>query len=128
MLLFFHLPALTKKLLIVLITLFTLVGIMIRPWKLTEMMFALTGAGLLLILGLTTPGAAVTTLIGEWNTFFFFLGMMSISALAEIAGLFDWLAVQAAKWSGQSVWRLFLNTFLLGSLISMLLSNDATAL
>jgi arsenical pump membrane protein len=128
MLLFFHLPALTKTLLIVLITLFTLVGIMTRPWKLNEMMFALTGAGLLIILGLTTPGMALATLIGEWNTFFFFLGMMSISALAEVAGLFDWLAVQAAKWSGQSVWRLFLNTFLLGSLISMLLSNDATAL
>jgi arsenical pump membrane protein len=128
MLLFFHLPALTKTLLIVLITLFTLVGIMTRPWKLNEMMFALIGAALLIILGLTTPGMVLATLIGEWNTFFFFLGMMSISALAEVAGLFDWLAVQAAKWSGQSVWRLFLNTFLLGSLISMLLSNDATAL
>jgi arsenical pump membrane protein len=128
MLLFFHLPALTKTLLILLITLFTLVGIMTRPWKLNEMMFALIGAALLIILGLTTPGMVLATLIGEWNTFFFFLGMMSISALAEVAGLFDWLAVQAAKWSGQSVWRLFLNTFLLGSLISMLLSNDATAL
>lgn len=73
MLLFFHLPVLTRTLLIVLITLFTLVGIMVRPWKLNEMMFALTGAGLLLILGLTTPEAAITTLIGEWNTFFFFL-------------------------------------------------------
>jgi arsenical pump membrane protein len=128
MLLFLHLPILTKTLLILLITFFTLVGIMTRPWKLNEMMFALIGAGLLIILGLITPGQAFATLVGEWNTFFFFLGMMSISALAEVAGLFDWLAVQAAKWSGQSVRRLFLNTFLLGSLISMLLSNDATAL
>jgi len=28
--------------------------------------------------------------------FFFFLGMMCLSALAETAGLFDWLAIQAA--------------------------------
>jgi arsenical pump membrane protein len=54
--------------------------------------------------------------------------MMSLSALAEVAGLFDWLAGQAARLSGGSSRRLFLNTFLLGSLISMLLSNDATAL
>jgi nucleotide-binding universal stress UspA family protein len=54
--------------------------------------------------------------------------MMSLSALAEVAGLFDWLAVQAARLSRNSSRRLFLNTFLLGSLISMLLSNDATAL
>ncbi len=128
MLLLFHIPALTRTLLIISITLFTLLGIMLRPWKLNEALFALVGAALLLVLGLITPGSAITTLSSQWNTFFFFLGMMSISALAEGAGLFDWLALQAAKWSGKSVRRLFLNTFLLGSLISMLLSNDATAL
>jgi arsenical pump membrane protein len=42
--------------------------------------------------------------------------------------LFDWLAVQAARFAGKSAARLFLNVFLLGSLISMVLSNDATAL
>ena len=54
--------------------------------------------------------------------------MMGLSALAEAAGLFDWLAVQAARLAGKSAARLFLNVFLLGSLISMVLSNDATAL
>ena len=54
--------------------------------------------------------------------------MMALSALAEAAGLFDWLAVQAASLSGGSSRRLLFNTFLLGSLISMVLSNDATAL
>lgn len=128
MLALFHIPALTRTLLIILITAFTLVGIMTRPWKISEALFALTGALLLLILGLISPASAANILLGEWNTFFFFLGMMSISALAEIAGLFDWLAMLAAKWSGNSVPRLFLNIFLLGSFISMLLSNDATAL
>ena len=53
---------------------------------------------------------------------------MGLSALAEAAGLFDWLAVQAARFAGKSAARLFLNVFFLGSLISMVLSNDATAL
>src|SRR5207248_340726 len=54
--------------------------------------------------------------------------MMALSALAEVAGLFDWLAARAAGLAGHSPGRLLLNTFLLGSLISMILSNDATAL
>jgi arsenical pump membrane protein len=54
--------------------------------------------------------------------------MMGLSALAEAAGFFDWLAAQAARFAGKSAARLFLNVFLLGSLISMILSNDATAL
>ncbi|GAC1358075.1 MAG: arsenic transporter [Ktedonobacteraceae bacterium] len=128
MLLFFHVPTLTKVVLISIIAIFTLLGIMIRPFKLNEATCALVGAGLLLILGLVTPTNALTTLFQDWNTFLFFLGMMSLSALAEVAGLFDWLAIQAARLSGNSSRRLFLNTFFLGTLISMVLSNDATAL
>src|SRR6266704_5871209 len=101
---------------------------MVRPWKPNEALIALAGAGLLLILGLVSPADALSTLAHDWNTFFFFLGLMSISVLAEVAGLFDWLAFQAARLSRNSARRLFLNTFLLGSLISMILSNDATAL
>ncbi len=128
MFLFLQISMFTKDVLIVIIAILTLLGIMFRPFKLNEATFALSGAALLLILGLITPVRAFTTLFQDWNTFLFFLGMMSLSALAEVAGLFDWLAVQAARLSGNSALRLFLNTFLLGTLISMILSNDATAL
>ena len=128
MLLFFHLPTLTKTLLISLIALLTLIGIMVRPFKLNEAMIAMAGAALLLIIGLINPLDALTTLTGDWNTFFFFLGMMSLSALAEAAGLFDWLAAQSARLARGNSKRLLLNTFLLGSIITMILSNDATAL
>ena len=128
MLLFFHLPTLARTLLTSLIALLTLIGIMVRPFKLNEALIAMAGAGLLLIIGLIDPLDALTTLMNDWNTFFFFLGMMSLSALAEAAGLFDWLAAQAARLAGGSSKRLLLNTFLLGSMISMVLSNDATAL
>src|SRR5438046_10742611 len=86
------------------------------------------GCGLLLVFGLITPASVLSTLGEDWNTFLFFLGMMGLSALAETAGFFDWLAVVTARLSGGSRRRLFLNTFLLGSLISLFLSNDATAL
>ncbi|HEU0001090.1 MAG TPA: ArsB/NhaD family transporter [Ktedonobacteraceae bacterium] len=128
MFLIFPLPALARTLLITCIAIMTLVGIMIRPFKLDEARIALAGAALLLIAGLIPPLDALTTLLQDWNIFLFFLGMMALSALADAAGLFDWLAVQAARLAGGSARRLFFNVFILGSLISMILSNDATAL
>jgi arsenical pump membrane protein len=101
---------------------------MTRPFRWNEAIIAMAGAAVLLLLGLLSPVDAFLTLIRDWNTFLFFLGMMGLSALAEASGLFDWLAVQAARLAGQSAARLFLNVFLLGTLISMILSNDATAL
>ncbi|HLI68188.1 MAG TPA: ArsB/NhaD family transporter [Ktedonobacteraceae bacterium] len=128
MLLPFHLPVLTTTLLTSLIAILTLVGIMTRPFQWNEALIALAGAALLLIMGLISPLDALTTLLHDWNTFFFFLGMMSLSALTEEAGLFDWLATQAARLAKNRASLLYLNVFLLGTLISMILSNDATAL
>ncbi len=128
MFLFFSVPEIWKTGLTCLIGLATLIGIMTRPFRWNEAIIAMVGAAILLLLGLITPADAFLTLIRDWNTFLFFLGMMSLSALAEAAGLFDWLAVQAARLAGRSAARLFLNVFLLGTLISMVLSNDATAL
>src|SRR5580692_3386974 len=125
---FFPVPEIWKTGLTCLIGLATLIGIMTRPFRWNEAIIAMVGGAVLLLLGLIGPADAFLTLIRDWNTFLFFLGMMGISALAEAAGLFDWLAVQAARLAGQSAARLFLNVFLLGSSISMVLSNDATAL
>ena len=125
---FISVPELTKTLIASFVGLLTLIGIMARPFRWNEAAIAMAGAGLLLLLGLISPLDAFSTLCRDWNTFLFFLGMMGLSALAEAAGLFDWLAVQAARFARNSARLLFLNVFLLGSLISMILSNDATAL
>jgi arsenical pump membrane protein len=125
---YFTIPEVWKTLLASLVGVLTLIGIMTRPFRWNEAVIAMTGAVVLLLLGLITPADALFTLIRDWNTFLFFLGMMGLSALAEAADLFDWLAVQAARFAGKSAARLFLNVFLLGGLISMVLSNDATAL
>ena len=128
MLLFFSLPEFWRTILTSCIGVLTLVGIMTRPFRWTESHIAMGGAGALLVLGLIRPADAALTLLRDWNTFLFFLGMMGISAMAESAGLFDWLAVQAARLAGNSARRLFLNVFLLGTAITMLFSNDTTAL
>ncbi len=128
MFLFFPLAGFWRTLLTSIIGLLTLAGIMTRPFRWSEARIAMAGAGTLLILGLIRPSDALLTLLRDWNTFLFFLGMMGLSALAETAGLFDWLATQAARFAKESAARLFLNVFLLGTLITMIFSNDATAL
>jgi arsenical pump membrane protein len=126
--LFFPLPEFWRTILTSFVGLVTLAGIMTRPFRWSEARIAMGGAGVLLVLGLIRPADAALTLLRDWNTFLFFLGMMGLSAMAEAAGLFDWLAVQAARFAHGSAARLFLNVFLLGSAISMIFSNDATAL
>jgi arsenical pump membrane protein len=128
MFLFLHLSEFWRTILASLVGVLTLVGIMTRPFRWTEAHIAMGGAGVLLLLGLIRPADAAMTLVRDWNTFLFFLGMMGLSAMAESAGLFDWLAVEAARLAGRSAKRLFLNVFLLGTAITMIFSNDATAL
>ena len=128
MFLFFPLSEFWRTLLASTVGLLTLAGIMTRPFRWSEARIAMIGAGTLLFLGLIRPVDAARTLLRDWNTFLFFLGMMGLSALAETAGLFDWLAAQAARFARQSAARLFLNVFFLGTLITMIFSNDATAL
>ncbi len=99
----FPIPKFWKTLLASLVGVLTLVGIMTRPFRWNEAVIAMAGAAVLLLLGLISPSDAFFTLIRDWNTFLFFLGMMGLSALAETAGLFDWLAVQAARFAGKRI-------------------------
>jgi arsenical pump membrane protein len=126
--LYLPLPEFWRTLLTSLIALLTLAGIMTRPFHWNESRIAMGGAAALLLLGLIRPTDASLTLLRDWNTFLFFFGMMGISAMAEAAGLFDWLAAHAARMAHGSATRLFLNVFALGTLITMIFCNDATAL
>jgi arsenical pump membrane protein len=68
---FYPLPEFWKTLLTSTIGVLTLIGIMTRPFRWNEALIAMAGAGLLLLLGLITPGDALFTLIRDWNTFSF---------------------------------------------------------
>ncbi|HEY8742669.1 MAG TPA: SLC13 family permease [Chloroflexota bacterium] len=103
-----------------------LLGILLRPRDLSEAVFALIGGVLMLAIGVVSPAQAAQKLAANWNVFLFFLGLFTISSIADLAGIFDWLADRAARLSGGSARRLLINIFLLGALVSAVLSNDAT--
>ena len=84
---------------------------MIRPFRWDEVRIAMVGAAFLLLLGLIGPLDTLSVLLNDWNISLFFLGMMTLSALADAAGLFDWLAAKAAGLAGGSSRRLLLKYF-----------------
>jgi arsenical pump membrane protein len=106
----------------------TLGTILVRPYRISEALAAAVGAVLMLLAGILPFTQALQVLKGEWNIYGFFLGLMTISAVADRAGIFNSLAAQAGHWAGGSVRRLYLAIFIIGALITAFLSNDATAL
>lgn len=52
---------------------------------------------------------------------------MILAELARENGVFEWMADLAAVGAKQSAWRLFALTYLVGTVVTALLSNDATA-
>jgi arsenical pump membrane protein len=98
-----------------------------RPWGLPEAIWSVAGALLLLLshgVTLAQAGSAITQ--GD-NVYLFLIGMMLLAEVARSEGLFDWLAARAARGARGSPRRLFMCVYLVGVLVTTLLSNDATA-
>src|SRR5579872_4055457 len=106
----------------------TLIIVLTRPRNVSEGVAAAVGGGLMVATGVLPAADALATLRANWDVFLFFLGMLTVTALAEQAGIFTRLAAWAARLAHGSRRRLFLNVFILGVLISTFLTNDATAL
>jgi arsenical pump membrane protein len=102
-------------------------GVIVRPWNLPEFIWAIAGAALLVLLQLLPwPDALAATGKGT-DVYFFLIGMMLLAEVARKEGLFDWLAAQAVRHSHGSAKRLFLIVYVVGTIVTILLSNDATA-
>ncbi|HET6436586.1 MAG TPA: SLC13 family permease [Anaeromyxobacter sp.] len=106
----------------------TLLAIMVRPYRIPEAAAAAVGALAMMAAGIVAPADAVGVLAGQLNVYGFFLGLMTISAIADQAGVFTALAGGAGRWAGGSSRRLLVGTFAIGTVITAFLSNDATAL
>jgi len=102
-------------------------GVIARPWNLPEYIWAVTGAVLLVAFDLLPWRDAVMAAGKGVDVYFFLIGMMLLAEVARKEGLFDWLAEQAVKHSRKSASRLFAIVYAVGTLVTIFLSNDATA-
>ncbi len=102
-------------------------GVLARPFGWPEAVWAVAGGAALVALGLLPLGAALRG-VGEGGDVYLFLtGMMLLSELARREGLFDWLAAHVARRARGSAPVLFGLVYAMGTLVTVFLSNDATA-
>src|SRR5216684_4469182 len=102
-------------------------GIIVRPFRLPEAVWAVMAAVALVMLGLLTPREALNGVAKGLDVYLFLIGMMLTAELSRREGLFDWLAAFAVEHARGSPQRLFLLVYAVGTVVTALLSNDATA-
>ena len=102
-------------------------GVILRPWRLPEAIWAVGGAGTLVLSGLLPWPDALKAVGQGSDVYLFLIGMMLLAELARQEGLFDWLAALATRQARGSARRLFVLVYLVGILVTAFLSNDATA-
>jgi arsenical pump membrane protein len=102
-------------------------GVIVRPWNLPEATWAGTGAVMLIVFGLLPWSDALKAVAKGTDVYLFLSGMMLLAELARKEGLFDFLAGRAARLAGGSAMKLFALVYGVGTVVTVFMSNDATA-
>lgn len=83
---------------------------------------------LVILIGDEPLRAAAGAIVRQWNVLLFIFGLMCLSAAAEESGAFEWITQLLLVRAGGSQRRLFVYVFTAAALVTLLLSNDATAI
>ncbi|MDE2051888.1 MAG: arsenic transporter, partial [Gammaproteobacteria bacterium] len=102
-------------------------AVITRPWGLPEAVWAVAGAAVLVLGSLVSWSTARAAALEGTDVYLFLAGMMLLAELARTEGLFDWVAALAVRWARGAPTRLFGLVYLVGIIVTALLSNDATA-
>ncbi len=104
------------------------IGLMlVRPRGIAEVWWIGGGALLLIALRLVPLRLAGKAVAEGSDVYLFLAGMMLLSELAREQGVFDWVAAVAVRGAKGSCSRLFLLVYGVGTLVTIFMSNDATA-
>jgi arsenical pump membrane protein len=109
------------------ISFLAIAGVIIRPFKLSEAIWAVSGAIVLVVFGLISFSDGLTGISKGTDVYLFLTGMMLLAETAREEKLFDWLAAHATKMAKGSATKMFLLIYLVGIVVTTFLSNDATA-
>src|SRR5882757_300110 len=109
------------------VSLASILCMLLRPRRIAEAYWA-CGGGILLILTRLIPLPQAAHAVYEGlDVYLFLTGLMILAELARAEGVFDWVAEVAAQHARNSPRRLFVLIYLVGTLVTAVLSNDATA-
>src|SRR4051794_24472556 len=103
-------------------------GVLAKPFGLPEAVWAVLGAAALVAVDLLSPGDALIGAAKGTDVYLFLCGMMALAEVARVEGLLDCLAAHGARRAAGSGPKLFASIYGVGILVSVLLSNDATAI
>jgi arsenical pump membrane protein len=105
----------------------SIVLMLVRPRGIPEV-YWIGGGSLLLVVFRLVPLKLAGRAVAEGSDVYFFLiGMMLLSELARENGVFDWLSSVAVRGADGSCTRLFTLVYGIGTLVTIFMSNDATA-
>src|SRR3984885_12159445 len=105
----------------------SIILMLIRPRGTPEVWWISGGAFLLIALRLVPLKLAGQAVAKGSDVYLFLIGMMLLSELAREQGVFDWVASVAVRGANGSCSRLFLLVYSVGTLVTIFMSNDATA-
>ncbi len=109
------------------IALASIMLMLVRPRGIPEWVWIGSGALLLVATRLLPLGGALHAIREGLDVYLFLTGMMLLAELAREEGVFNWVADIAVRHARGSASRLFLWVYLVGTVVTALLSNDATA-
>lgn len=121
------LPTLYAHMFLIAIVVLSIVLMLVRPRNVPEVYWIGAGAALLVLLRLVPLRLAGHAVAEGLDVYLFLAGMMLLSELARFYGLFDWVASVAEQHANGSPARLFTLVYLAGTLVTIVMSNDATA-
>jgi arsenical pump membrane protein len=100
---------------------------LVRPRGIPEVYWIGGGALLLVVFRFVSLPLAAKAVAEGSDVYLFLIGMMLLSELAREHGVFDWLSSAAVHSAGGSMRRLFTLVYGIGTLVTIFMSNDATA-
>ena len=111
---------------IIALAIFVAVIAVIVSEKLHRAACALIGAMLLVLIGILEPAEALGYI--DFNTIGVLIGMMMFVAVVKNSGIFEYLAVKAAKIAKGDPWRIMVYFMIITALLSAFLDNVTTVL
>ena len=105
----------------------SIILMLVRPRGIPEFYWVCGGALLLIALQLVPLRLAGRAAAEGTDVYLFLIGMMLLSELAREHGVFDWLSAIAVRGADGSCRKLFTLVYAIGTLVTIFMSNDATA-